>query len=72
MPEVDGVKVNLTEEELKKAKSMLKKEPNHVEAGMIDVMWSEHCSYKSSRPVLKILPKEGPRVLMGPGQDAGV
>ncbi|MHA1835648.1 MAG: phosphoribosylformylglycinamidine synthase subunit PurL, partial [Candidatus Odinarchaeia archaeon] len=37
-----------------------------------DVMWSEHCSYKSSRPVLKILPKEGPRVLMGPGQDAGV
>jgi phosphoribosylformylglycinamidine synthase len=39
---------------------------------MLELMYSEHCSYKSSRPILKILPKEGPRVLVGPGYDAGI
>ncbi|MHA1238378.1 MAG: phosphoribosylformylglycinamidine synthase subunit PurL [Candidatus Odinarchaeia archaeon] len=72
MPKVSGVNVNLTEEEIEKAKKMLKKEPNPVEIGMIDVMWSEHCSYKSSRPILKLLPTSGPNVIVGPGQDAGV
>ncbi|MHA1595562.1 MAG: phosphoribosylformylglycinamidine synthase subunit PurL [Candidatus Baldrarchaeia archaeon] len=66
------VKVNLTREELEKAKEMLGREPNIVELGMIDIMWSEHCSYKSSREVLKILPREGEHVIIGPGQDAGV
>jgi len=51
---------------------MLGREPNATEIGMIDVMWSEHCSYKSSRPVLKVLPTGGGRVLVGPGFDAGV
>ncbi|MEM2109543.1 MAG: phosphoribosylformylglycinamidine synthase subunit PurL [Candidatus Odinarchaeota archaeon] len=72
MPVIDGVKVNLTEEEVEKVKKMLGREPNQVEAGMIDVMWSEHCSYKSSKPFLKQLPREGPRVVVGPGMDAGV
>ena len=39
---------------------------------MLELMYSEHCSYKSSRPILKLLPKEGPRVLLGPGYDAGI
>lgn len=72
MPVINGVKVNLTEEEVKKAKALLGRGPNQVEAGMIDVMWSEHCSYKSSKPFLKQLPKDGARVLVGPGMDAGV
>nr|MDO8091491.1 phosphoribosylformylglycinamidine synthase subunit PurL [Candidatus Sigynarchaeota archaeon] len=68
---IDDVQVELDPEELKKAERMLGRKPNAVEAGMIDVMWSEHCSYKSSRPVLKLLPQKGPRVVCGPGQDAG-
>ncbi len=45
--------------------------PNLVELGVVSVMWSEHCSYKSSRAVLRDLPKEGPRVVQGPGENAG-
>lgn len=45
--------------------------PNLVELGVASVMWSEHCSYKSSRAVLKDLPNDGPRVLQGPGENAG-
>ncbi len=70
--EYKGIEISLTEDELKKVIEILGREPNEVEIGMIDIMWSEHASYKSSRPVLKILPKEGKRVLVGPGQDAGV
>ncbi|WXG40169.1 MAG: phosphoribosylformylglycinamidine synthase subunit PurL [Candidatus Freyarchaeum deiterrae] len=69
---VDGVQVDLKPEELKQAEKILRKKPNAVEAGMIDIMWSEHCSYKSSRPILKLLPKKGSRVVVGPGYDAGV
>ncbi|MEM3587254.1 MAG: AIR synthase related protein, partial [Candidatus Jordarchaeaceae archaeon] len=69
---VDGVQVNLKPEELEQAEKMLGKKPNAVEIGMIDIMWSEHCSYKSSRPILKLLPREGARVVVGPGYDAGV
>ncbi|MGQ9719783.1 MAG: phosphoribosylformylglycinamidine synthase subunit PurL [Candidatus Jordarchaeum sp.] len=69
---VDGIQVDLKPEELEKAEKMMGRKPNAVEAGMIDVMWSEHCSYKSSRPVLKLLPQKGPRVVCGPGNDAGV
>src|SRR6266699_1926874 len=47
------------------------REPNHTELGLFSVMWSEHCSYKSSRVHLRTLPTEGPRVLQGPGENAG-
>ncbi|MEM2145303.1 MAG: phosphoribosylformylglycinamidine synthase subunit PurL [Candidatus Jordarchaeaceae archaeon] len=69
---VDGVQVDLKPEELEQAQKMLGKKPNAVEVGMIDIMWSEHCSYKSSRPILKLLPRDGARVVVGPGYDAGV
>lgn len=72
MPLLSGVEVNLTEEEVRSVKEILGRDPNAVEAGMIDVMWSEHCSYKSSKAVLKQLPREGERVVVGPGYDAGV
>ena len=47
------------------------REPNLNELGIFSVMWSEHCSYKSSRVHLKTLPTEGPQVLQGPGENAG-
>jgi len=72
MPVISGVRVDLTPGEVSRVRAMLGREPNATEIGMIDVMWSEHCSYKSSRPVLKVLPTEGERVLIGPGFDAGV
>jgi len=72
LPIVSGVQVELTQEEVGKAKQLLGRAPNDVEVGMMDIMWSEHCSYKSSRPVLKLLPTKGPRVIVGPGYDAGV
>lgn len=46
--------------------------PNYVEIGVFSVMWSEHCSYKNSRPILAKFPIDGPRVLVGPGEGAGV
>lgn len=66
------VKVNLTSKELAEARKRLGREPNEVELGVIDVMWSEHCSYKSSRQVLRKLPSAGDRVIVGPGYDSGV
>ena len=51
--------------------SLLGREPNLTELGLFSVMWSEHCSYKSSRVHLKTLPTDGPRVLQGPGENAG-
>ena len=50
----------------------LNREPNYVELGVFSVMWSEHCSYKSSRRHLRKLPTTGPRVIQGPGENAGV
>ena len=72
MPIVSGAKVDLKPDELDHIKKMLGRTPNMVEVGMIDIMWSEHCSYKSSRPSLKMLPTKAPQVLIGPGFDAGV
>ncbi|MBW7474860.1 phosphoribosylformylglycinamidine synthase subunit PurL [Paenibacillus oenotherae] len=46
--------------------------PNYTEIGVFSVMWSEHCSYKNSKPILKKFPITGPRVLMGPGEGAGI
>ena len=50
----------------------LNREPNPVELGVFSVMWSEHCSYKSSRRHLRKFPVTGPRVICGPGENAGV
>src|ERR671931_1698872 len=50
---------------------LLGREPNLLELGMLGAMWSEHCGYKNSRPLLKLLPTGGPRVLQGPGENAG-
>ena len=63
---------NLTDDEYKKIVEILGREPNLTELGMFSVMWSEHCSYKSSRVHLKKLPTTGPRVIQGPGENAGV
>ncbi len=62
----------LSKEEYEKIIKMLGREPNYPELGVFSVMWSEHCSYKSSRTLLKLLPTEGPRVIQGPGENAGV
>jgi phosphoribosylformylglycinamidine synthase II len=62
----------LSPEEYQKILKILGREPNYTELGVFSVMWSEHCSYKSSRHYLKLLPTEGPHVLQGPGENAGV
>lgn len=62
----------LTEEEYARLVERLGRPPTLVELGMVGVMWSEHCSYKSSRLHLKRLPTAGPQVIQGPGENAGV
>lgn len=62
----------LTQQEYDQIRSILKRDPNLTELGMFSVMWSEHCSYKSSRAHLKRLPTQGSIVLQGPGENAGV
>src|SRR5580765_1881798 len=61
----------LTGDEYERIRQALGRDPNLTELGLFSVMWSEHCSYKSSRIHLKTLPTEGPRVLQGPGENAG-
>jgi phosphoribosylformylglycinamidine synthase len=67
-----GIKVDLTEGEIRYIRHSLGREPNEVEWGIFDTMFSEHICYKSSRPIIKLLPTTGPRVIIGPGYDAGV
>src|SRR5215468_3906884 len=62
----------LSAEEFARICEVLGRAPNLTELGVLSVMWSEHCSYKSSRRLLKTLPTRGPRVLQGPGENAGV
>jgi phosphoribosylformylglycinamidine synthase len=62
----------LTESEYELVIAALGREPNRVELGMFGAMWSEHCAYKHSRPLLGSLPSQGERVLVGPGENAGV
>src|ERR1700683_5521243 len=64
--------LGLTDDEAASIVRLLGREPNHLELAMYAVMWSEHCSYKSSRVHLTRLPTEGPHVLVGPGENAGV
>ena len=63
--------LGLTDDELERIRETLGREPNPNELAMYGAMWSEHCSYKSSKVHLRGLPTEGPQVLVGPGQDAG-
>ena len=69
--EVQAIEHGLTAEEYRRICTALGRPPNLVELGVFSVMWSEHCSYKSSRVFLKELPTSGPRVLQGPGENAG-
>jgi phosphoribosylformylglycinamidine synthase subunit PurL len=62
----------ITAAEFQKIVNVLGREPNFTELGVFSVMWSEHCSYKSSRAYLKNLPTEGSDVLQGPGENAGI
>ena len=64
--------LGLTDEEAAEIERLLGREPNHLELAMYSVMWSEHCSYKSSRLHLRRLPTTGEKVLVGPGENAGV
>ncbi|MBI3316574.1 MAG: phosphoribosylformylglycinamidine synthase subunit PurL [Candidatus Omnitrophica bacterium] len=63
----------LSPEEYEKIKSILSREPNLTELGMFGVMWSEHCSYKNSKPILKLFPTQGPKLLVRAGEEnAGI
>ena len=64
--------LGLTEDEYQRIVETLSREPTAAELAMYGAMWSEHCSYKSSKIYLKTLPTEGPRVVMGPGESAGI
>ncbi|MGH7918677.1 MAG: phosphoribosylformylglycinamidine synthase subunit PurL, partial [Candidatus Dormibacteraceae bacterium] len=68
----DGLRqAGLTRVEYEVLCEQLHREPNHLELGMFGVLWSEHCSYKTSKPLLRRLPSTGPGVLQGPGENAG-
>ncbi|MCZ7628080.1 MAG: AIR synthase related protein [Microthrixaceae bacterium] len=71
-PEPTHRALGLTDDELSMIMTTLGREPNHLELAMYSVMWSEHCSYKSSRIHLKRFPSKAPHVLIGPGEGAGV
>lgn len=63
----------LTDEEYRLiSEDILGRLPNYTETGLFSVMWSEHCSYKNSKPVLRKFPSDGPQVLQGPGEGAGI
>ena len=64
--------MTLTDAEIEYIKDEIGREPNSLEYGMLDIMFSEHCSYKSSRPILGLFPNEGEDVIIGPGDDAGI
>ncbi|WP_186579043.1 phosphoribosylformylglycinamidine synthase subunit PurL [Aquibacillus kalidii] len=72
--EKDGLyrDMGLTDEEYQLIKNILKRQPNFTETGIFSVMWSEHCSYKTSKPLLKKFPTKAPHVLQGPGEGAGI
>ena len=65
-------KHGLKKDEYEKIKKLINREPNLLELGIFSAMWNEHCSYKSSKIHLKSLPTEGPQVIQGPGENAGV
>ncbi|MDD2680353.1 MAG: phosphoribosylformylglycinamidine synthase subunit PurL, partial [Candidatus Omnitrophica bacterium] len=65
-------KEGLTMDEYNMIKKRLGREINYTELGLFSAMWSEHCSYKNSKPVLKLFPTKGKQVIQGPGENAGV
>ncbi len=69
--ETSAVEHGMTAEEFARICHILGRSPNATELGMYSVMWSEHCSYKSSKVHLRTLPTDGPAVLLGPGENAG-
>ena len=62
----------LSDEEYRRLLSIIGREPSYTELGIFSAMWNEHCSYKSSKKWLRTLPTSGPRVICGPGENAGV
>lgn len=64
--------MGLSDEEYERICTLIGREPEHLELGMFGVMWSEHCSYKNSKRLLKKFPTTGPQVIQGPGENAGV
>ncbi len=72
MTESIARQLGLTDDEASEIDSILGRKPNLLELAMYAAMWSEHCSYKSSRGHLRRLPTEAPWVLVGPGENAGV
>jgi len=72
MKELTYKEMGLLDEEYEQVLEILGRKPNYLELGMFSVMWSEHCGYKNSRPLLKTFPTEGPQVIQGPGENAGV
>jgi phosphoribosylformylglycinamidine synthase len=64
--------MGLSDEEFSMVENILGRTPNYTETGLFSVMWSEHCSYKNSKPVLRKFPVTGDRVLQGPGEGAGI
>src|SRR6476469_1989855 len=64
--------MGLTDDEFQLVENILGRTPNYTETGLFSVMWSEHCSYKNSKPVLKKFPITGEKVLQGPGEGAGI
>ena len=63
---------NLTINDYEEICKRLKRKPNRTELGMFGVMWSEHCCYRNSKPLLSKFPTKGKNVLVGPGENAGV
>ena len=63
--------LGLSNSEYEKIEELLKREPNYTELGLFSAMWSEHCSYKNSKKLLKLLPKEGKKVFIGIGENSG-
>lgn len=72
MAELTYREMGLTEEEYGQIREIMGRELNYLETGVFAVMWSEHCGYKNSRPLLRNFPTEGPQVIQGPGENAGV
>ncbi|MCT6930293.1 MAG: phosphoribosylformylglycinamidine synthase subunit PurL [Lysinibacillus fusiformis] len=64
--------MGMSDEEFALVEGILERLPNWTETGLFSVMWSEHCSYKNSKPVLRKFPTKGPQVLQGPGEGAGI
>ena len=64
--------MGMTDEEFEMVKNILGRLPNYTELGLFSVMWSEHCSYKNSKVLLRMFPSKGERILQGPGEGAGI